>query len=156
MAGLTLFRREVLPVLAWLDRPPADERGPIPMALVPTPTAGDMERAGMLGGGPGSAPGERRCIEREDADEFIICSRNSQSVRVPRDSSHEEKNRGPSGLGCRVGVFNVRSVASVFEPSIGLLRNSSSVACSSAVMVDGSRHDDAMARWHVRGSGPNR
>jgi len=69
------------------------------MALVPTPTAGDMERAGMFGGGPGSAPGERRCIEREDIDEFIMCCRGAQYPRFPQDSSHAE-SRGPSGLGC--------------------------------------------------------
>lgn len=73
---LTLFRRELPPLLtlpAWLDRPSAEDRGATPMVLVPTPipmpTAGDIERAGMLGGGPGSAPGERRCIERV---EFMI------------------------------------------------------------------------------------
>ncbi len=32
---------------------------------MPTPTAGDMERGGTFGGGPGSAPGERRCEDRE-------------------------------------------------------------------------------------------
>jgi len=80
---LTLFRREVLPPPpAWIDRPAAEERGATPTVLVPTPipipmpipipTAGEMERAGMLGGGPGSAPGERRCIEREGPGAFII------------------------------------------------------------------------------------
>lgn len=47
----------------------------------PIPTAGDIERAGMLGGGPppppppaGSVPGagERRCIGRPEPGTFII------------------------------------------------------------------------------------
>lgn len=59
---LTLFRREPPPV-DWMDRPAAEDRGATPL-FVPTPMAGEMERAGMLGGGPGSAPGERCCMER--------------------------------------------------------------------------------------------
>lgn len=38
-----------------------DVRGAAPIAAADGPTAGDMERMGTLGGGPGSAPGERRC-----------------------------------------------------------------------------------------------
>jgi hypothetical protein len=38
---------------------------------VPTPMAGDMERGGTLGGGPDSAPGDRRCELR---DRFILFS----------------------------------------------------------------------------------
>lgn len=65
---LTLFRREPPPV-DWMDRPAAEERGATPL-FVPTPMAGEMERAGMLGGGPGSAPGERRCMERVEPGPF--------------------------------------------------------------------------------------
>src|SRR3954464_4428466 len=76
-ASLTLFRREVLPPPpGGPDRPDAEDRGATPTVLVPTPipmpTAGEMERAGMLGGGPGSAPGERRCIERMEPGPLSI------------------------------------------------------------------------------------
>lgn len=66
---LTLFRREPPPA-DWMDRPAAEDRGATPL-FVPTPMAGEMERAGMLGGGPGSAPGERRCMERVDPGPFM-------------------------------------------------------------------------------------
>jgi len=45
---------------------------PIPPGPIPPPMAGDMVRAGMLGGGPDSTPGERRCIERDGPGAFII------------------------------------------------------------------------------------
>lgn len=54
---------------------PAPMPIPIPIPFpVPMPTAGDIERTGMLGGGPGSAPGDRRCIERNAPDPFILVS----------------------------------------------------------------------------------
>jgi hypothetical protein len=70
-AELTLARLVpsfLLPLPLALDREGAEERGATGR-LVPTPTAGDMERGGTFGGGPGSAPGDRRCELRE---EFIL------------------------------------------------------------------------------------
>ena len=67
--GLTLARRVpsfLLPLApavggCCIDREAVEERGATGR-LVPTPTAGEMERGGTFGGGPGSpAPGERRC-----------------------------------------------------------------------------------------------
>ena len=49
-----------------------DGRGATELAFVPTPTAGDIDLTGTLGGGPGSAPGERRCIDRGNAEACII------------------------------------------------------------------------------------
>ena len=50
-----------------------DERGATPPP-VPTPTAGDIDRAGIDGGGPGSGPGERRCIGRDGPPRLFIVS----------------------------------------------------------------------------------
>ncbi len=81
--GLTLARRVpsfLLPLGpavggCCMDREAVEERGATGR-LVPTPTAGEMERDGTFGGGPGSpAPGERRCELRV---EFI-----SASLRPP-------------------------------------------------------------------------
>lgn len=47
-----------------MDREDVEDRGATGR-FVPTPTAGDMDRGGTFGGGPGSAPGERRCEARE-------------------------------------------------------------------------------------------
>jgi len=41
-------------------------------ALGCIPMAGDIERAGTFGGGPGSAPGERRCMRCEEPGACII------------------------------------------------------------------------------------
>jgi hypothetical protein len=61
-----------------------DERGATPPP-VPTPTAGDIVRAGMFGGGPGSAPGERRCMERGGPlSVFIVLQRPVSRVCGPR------------------------------------------------------------------------
>ena len=56
----------LLPVapVGCIDREDPEERGATGR-LVPTPTAGEMERGGTFGGGPGSAPGDRRCELRE-------------------------------------------------------------------------------------------
>jgi hypothetical protein len=70
-AGLTLARLVpsallLLPLalVGCIDREDPEERGATGR-LVPTPTAGEMERGGTFGGGPGSAPGDRRCELRE-------------------------------------------------------------------------------------------
>ena len=57
-----------LALVGCIDREEPMERGATGR-LVPTPTAGDMERGGTAGGGPGSPPGDRRCELR---DGFII------------------------------------------------------------------------------------
>ena len=65
------FGRLVLPLTLpplefWADRfEDVDARGAT-LGPDPVPTAGDIERTGTFGGGPGSAPGERRCKERCD------------------------------------------------------------------------------------------
>ena len=51
--------------------------------LVPTPMPGEMERAGTLGGGPGSAPGERRCELREGFMSVGVSAAASAAVLVP-------------------------------------------------------------------------
>jgi hypothetical protein len=106
---LTLFRRVLPPLPIWLDRPAAEERGPTPIVLVPTPipmpTAGEMERAGMLGGGPGSAPGERRCIEREGPGAFIILDGPAASDTRRRAMRHQSRVVGFGlGSGIRIGA----------------------------------------------------
>jgi hypothetical protein len=52
-----------LALVGCIDREEAEERGATGR-LVPTPTAGDMDRGGTFGGGPVSAPGDRRCEVR--------------------------------------------------------------------------------------------
>jgi hypothetical protein len=80
--GLTLALR-VLPPRA--DLPDAvDERGVTPLP-VPTPTAGDIDLTGIFGGGPGSAPGDRLCIEREGPPGAFI---------MTVQSRHEEDGGG--------------------------------------------------------------
>lgn len=58
--------------LARLVLPPGPERVEPLEGLGWTPMAGDIARTGTVGGGPGSTPGDRRCIERCDADGCII------------------------------------------------------------------------------------
>jgi len=49
--------------------------------LVPTPTAGEIERGGTFGGGPGSAPGDRRCELRVEFISAAVPANVSQSPR---------------------------------------------------------------------------
>lgn len=67
---LLTFPRFVLPPLVGGLEDDVDGRGAPPLLVVPT--AGDIARAGTLGGGPGSAPGERRCMERECTGACIV------------------------------------------------------------------------------------
>lgn len=66
--------------------------------LVPTPTAGDMDRAGTFGGGPGSMPGERRCELRVEfmsiVEDLLCCNSLNQSIT---QSHHAD--------GMRLGLF---------------------------------------------------
>lgn len=71
----------VFPCKDLLDA--VDERGATPPP-VPTPTAGDIDRAGIVGGGPGSAPGDRRCKERDGPPSVFIVFGAPSRVRSRR------------------------------------------------------------------------
>lgn len=99
--GLT-FARRVLPPWA-ADLPPEtveEERGATPLP-VPTPTAGDIDRMGIFGGGPGSEPGERRCIGRDGPPmDCIVAVRTGLLLMLFR--LYEQPRGCFSGVDCTV------------------------------------------------------
>ena len=98
---LTLGRFELLLFLSllWFDLLEAVEaRG---WTLPARPTAGDMDRKGTLGGGPGSAPGERRKerCEEPGACMVTVALTDSQTGPSPSCCSIAEAD-GCIGLDC--------------------------------------------------------